>query len=132
MRCSSTEGSCLKDRIAAAMPLAIQALRYSLQRCGVKPQMIFHERRDEIVTVIVAFMSAQPQRLAGGRTGGFEEFREQLRLLQKLVGAPLIHQDFREHGAACSGHEFNRIVGAPGGLILTEIARQGLAAPGTT
>ena len=54
--------------------------------------MVFDERRDEIITVVVARLAAQRQWLTDAGAGAFEGFRPQL-LGQELVGQPLVNQD---------------------------------------
>ena len=56
------------------------------------PQMIFHERRDEVVAVIVARMHAQRQRLRRFAAGRVEPPVLQLRF-EEFVGVTLIDED---------------------------------------
>ena len=55
-------------------------------------QVVFHERRNEKVAVIVTFLAAQRQRLAGIAAGGFEDFGIEL-IGEEFVRQPLINQD---------------------------------------
>ena len=56
------------------------------------PQVLGHERRDEIVPVIVAGVAAKLERLARLGAGRLEQLGAQL-ALQKLVGQTLVDQD---------------------------------------
>jgi hypothetical protein len=68
-------------------------------------QMPINHRRNEVITVVVASVPAQGQRLAGLGAGSLESFRVQL-LLQKLVGQPLVDQDAGGvRGGGLRGHE---------------------------
>src|SRR5688572_4244934 len=67
-------------------PWAAARLR---QESGVMLQMVRHERRDEIVTVVVAFLHAQAQRRAGLAARRLEQLGLEL-LAQEFVRGPLI------------------------------------------
>ena len=55
-------------------------------------QVVLHERRDEVVPVVVAFMAPQLQRVPDFFGSLFKQVRMQLRL-QKLIRQSLINQD---------------------------------------
>src|SRR5690606_29871047 len=62
---------------------SVSALR-ARERRGVVAQVIGHERRDEVVAVVVALLAAQPQRLAGLAARLLEALGAQL-ALEELV-----------------------------------------------
>ena len=58
------------------------------------PEMILDERRDEVVTVVIAFVTPQFEIDASIRTRSFEKVRVQL-LLEELIGQALIDEYLR-------------------------------------
>lgn len=56
------------------------------------PEMIFHERGNKVVAVVVTIVPPQFECHAGLATGLLQEVRMQL-LFQELVGKPLIDED---------------------------------------
>ena len=59
---------------------------------GVKAQMIFDERRNEVIAVVVAFLHAHLDRIARRLAGFLNQMRFEL-LLEKVIRRPLINQD---------------------------------------
>ena len=52
-----------------------------MENCPVVTNVIFHERGNEVVTMVVSMLHAQLQRLACFLAGGFEDLRKKLFLL---------------------------------------------------
>src|SRR5690606_4986650 len=92
-------------------------------------QVVIHEGADEVVTVVVAFMPPQGERLTGLLARSLESFGIQL-ILQEVVGQSLIYQDAFREGLGFSSHEFGRIMLGPFGPVFTQIAGESLFAPG--
>ena len=58
----------------------------------MKAQMIVDEAGNEVITVVIARMAAQRQRLARLLAGGLKPMRVQL-IGQEFVGQPLVDED---------------------------------------
>lgn len=91
-------------------------------------QVVFHERRDEEITVIVTLLAPQGKPLAGVAARRLEHFRIQL-IDQELVGQPLIDQDGLRKRRTL--HELAGVVLAPGLQVVPQITLEGFLAPGT-
>ena len=93
------------------------------------PQVIIHKRGDEVVAVIVAFVTAQFEIDAALLAGRFEEVGVQLGL-KKLVGQTLVYQDPVGRFGIRFRDELCRIVCLPCALVVTQVVTQRLLAPG--
>src|SRR5262245_45044550 len=93
--------------------------------------MIFDEGRDEVVTVIVAVLVTQGERLAHFPASGFEELRSQLLLMQEFVCQPLIYEDLWIDRLASRFQQLHGIVLRPARAIVAEVTRQSLLTPRT-
>src|SRR5580692_2899599 len=93
--------------------------------------MIFHEGRNEVIPVVVAFLKAQRHGISNPAAGRLKELRMQL-LLEELIGGTLVDQDRR---AACSifdlRDQLRRIISAPLAVIRAEITTERLLPPRT-
>ena len=58
---------------------------------GVECQMRLHERRNEVVAVIVTFLHAHLDRVVGGASGFLNQVRLKL-LFEKVIRCALINQ----------------------------------------
>ena len=77
-------------------------------------QVILNERRDEVKTVIVAFVPAQLERKAALCTGGFEQFRFEL-LGEEIIPQALIDEDLaKDRRVTDLTCDFARVVVMPG------------------
>src|SRR5436190_20042294 len=111
----------MKSRRLSAMPLSpVQSLRMPGDEIG-------HERRDEIVTVIVSRVAPQRQRDAGRLAALFEQFWPQF-LFDKRVAEADIHEDFFD--ARTVVDQRDGIMLAPGGTIVAKVTAKRLLAPG--
>src|SRR5882724_4695685 len=93
------------------------------------PQMIFHESGDEKVAVIIAFLAAQGERLAGIATGGLEYFGIEL-VGEEFICQPLVDKD--RAGESRTLDQFAGIVFLPRRTVVAEIALERLLPPRAT
>src|SRR5258708_784024 len=100
----------------------------SIQLSRVMAQMVFHESRDKKIAVIVTFMTAQGQRLAGIPAGGLEDLRIEL-IGEEFVRQSLIDQN--RAGEPRLLHQLAGIVFAPRRRSVAEITLERLLPPGT-
>src|SRR5690606_37602008 len=91
--------------------------------------MVLNEGRDEVVAVVIAFVTAQGQRLFGLLARLLEYFRIQL-LGQKTVVQTLIHQNTGGIRCAGLGHQGAGVVLFPSLAILTLVGTKGFFTPG--
>src|SRR5262245_12928370 len=89
--------------------------------------MIAHERRDEIVAVVVAALAAQGEGNLRLLTGGLQQFRSKL-LGEELVGVAIIDQKLGKSGAVLD--QGDGVILPPGLLFAAEKAAQRLGSPG--
>ena len=89
----------------------------------MEPQVIFDERRDEEVAVVIAFAQAKVERNARPLAGVLQELRLQL-ALQELILRPLIDHDWRP-GPAAIFDQRGCVVFAPASPVSAEITAQG-------
>ena len=79
--------------------------------------MIAHERRDEIIAVVVATLAAQCNGNVRFLTGALQQFRAKL-LGEELVGVAIIDQKFGKPGAILD--QGDSVMLAPGLLVAAE------------
>src|SRR4051812_37034998 len=103
-------------------------MRSRVQALRVILNMVTDERRNEVVTVIVAWMRAQLEGITGLRARCLEEPGLQL-VDEKLIVEPLVDED-RLLGRRLR-HQQGRVVLRPARAILAQIIREGLHAPWT-
>ena len=89
--------------------------------------MLGHERRDEIIAMVVSRLDAQRQRDAGLGACFFEQLGPQFLFDERVRGAD-IDEDFVDGRAVLDQRD--GIVPAPRGAIFAEIAAERLLAPG--
>src|SRR6476646_5945793 len=111
---------------ASAAPTASAWPIQSGEPCGMPAQMIGHEGRDEVITVIVAGLHPQGQRNARIGASPFEQLGPKFFLDERVVGANVDQQtvDPRPIRDQRAG-----IVPAPGALVVPELMAQRLLAP---
>src|SRR5687768_15672603 len=90
-------------------------------------EVILHERRDEVVRVIVAFVPAQRELLSRRLARFDEELRAQL-AFEELVGETLVDEEL-EGKRAARANELARVVLGPRRAVLAEIAGERLLTP---
>ena len=73
-------------------------------------QVVFHKRRDEVITVVIAGLAPEQQGLTHGRARIFQEIRPQL-IIEKFVCLTLVHQ--QQWRPVPSTDQLARIVRAP-------------------
>ena len=86
----------------------------------VKRKVVFDKRGDEVVTVVIIFVSAQSQRLICRFARRLEFMREQLRV-EMFIAKTLINEDALRIRCATLFHEFAGVMFAPHGLNWSEI-----------
>src|SRR4051794_26270543 len=89
-------------------------------------QMLGHERRDEVVTMVVSRLDAERQRDAGLRACSFEKLRPQF-LFDERVCITDVDEEFRDSSTAFD--ERDGVVAGPARAVFAEISRQSLLAP---
>src|SRR5690606_17592041 len=115
---------------AGEQPALSQWFALTLQAASMVGKMVGHEAADEEVTVIVAGMVTQGERLADGGAGGFKAFGLQLHV-EELVVQALIDEDALR--IRCSGllrHEQTGVMRRPLVFIFAQVAAEGLVTPG--
>ena len=92
-------------------------------------QMIFNEGIDEVITMVIAFMVAQCQRLLNTGAGCLEGFGMEL-FNQEFVGQSLIDQDASgERWLALVLHQRCCVILCPVVLVCAQVAGEGFLAP---
>ena len=86
-----------------------------MQNLAIEFHMIFHECRYEVITVVVAGLTAQQQRDFCLRAGALQQLGAKL-LGQKLIGVADIDQQIGKPCAVLD--ERNSVVSAPGRTII--------------
>src|SRR5579863_378095 len=125
MRAQYRSACCACSATLAATKAKQRTTFSCAQRRRMMTQMIFHERTDEPVAMIVAGLHAQIQRLTDFLAHLGENLRTQ-GLVEELVRVALVDQDRARKALAL--HQFGCIVWLPGLAIGTEKARKcGLA-----
>src|SRR5215217_752550 len=99
-----------------------------VQRRGVVPQVVLHERGDEVVAVVIPLMDAQRERLPRGVASLLQQLRLEL-LLEELVARALVHQQ-RGKPRLRGADELRGVVLAPRGSVLAQVALERLLSPG--
>ena len=89
-------------------------------------QVLFDERRDEEIAVVVAAVPAQREALSGRRACRLEGFGMEL-LREEFVGQPLVDEDAAVERAFAD--ERRGVPAIPGGRVGTEIAAERLLPP---
>src|SRR5262245_12893932 len=89
--------------------------------------MIAHERRDEIVAVVVAILLTQGEGNVRFLTSALQQFRSKL-LGEELVGGAIVDQKFGESGAVLD--QGDGVMLSPGLRVAAEVAAQRLGSPG--
>src|SRR5690606_5987214 len=98
------------------------------QRFSVMPEVILHERRDEVVAVVVLVVAAEPEALPRLGAGLLEQVGLELRV-EELVGHPLVDEDLVRKRAA-RPDQLGRVVLRPLAAVGAEVARERLLSPG--
>mmetsp|Transcript_3613 Transcript_3613/g.9863 ORF Transcript_3613/g.9863 Transcript_3613/m.9863 type:complete len:299 (+) Transcript_3613:100-996(+) len=104
----------------------------SVQKLGVMRDVLTHERRDEIVRMVVASLHAERYGLLRLQARLLEDQRLQLIDVpnQETVDGALVAKDV-EVGTVVRLDQLRCIILLPGGLVLSEVQLEGLLAPGT-
>ena len=90
----------------------------------VMAQVLFHERRHEVVAVVVAIAHAQLQRLPGGGAGGAQQLGLELHV-EELIARALVDED---PGTAMSSRD--QLDGVVVAAVPAEKFRERLLSPG--
>ena len=101
--------------------------RTTLQPRGVPAQVIVHERRDEVVAVVVAGLAAQSEGNVRFLTGAPQQFGSKL-LGEERICVAVVDQKLGKPGAVLD--EGNGVVLSPGLLVAAKITAQRLGSPG--
>ena len=93
-------------------------------------EVIFHERRDEIIAMIVTVVPPQFERHTAFLAGCLKQVRMQF-LLQERICQPLIDKNLIRRRALKLTNNFCRIVFSPARLVATQVIAKGFLPPGT-
>src|SRR5579863_8297684 len=121
MRAQYRSACCACSATLAATKAKQRTTFSCAQRRRMMTQMIFHERADEPIAVVVAGLHAQIQRLTDFLAHLGENLRTQ-GLVEELVGIALVDQDRTREAFAL--HQLGRIVWFPGLAVGAEETRK--------
>ena len=92
-------------------------------------QVLFNERRNEVIAVVIALVATNFERQTAFGTGLFEQLRFEL-FLEKGVGEALVDEYFAVRRSICKpARNFTGIVVVPGRPVSAEIIAERLLAP---
>src|SRR5450631_3755348 len=92
-----------------------------LQPRGVPADVVLHERRYEVIAVVITGLAAKQQRDTGLRASVLEKLGAQL-LGQELIGVAIVYQEIGK--ARTILYEGDSVMSAPGCARLAEISAQ--------